>query len=440
MCSYMIADPEAALTAPTEIRKPLELLEREICELSAHMAVGMCRWLLLVAEFDEREGWAEWGVYSCAHWLSWRCSIGLRAAREHVRVARRLTALPALAAGFAAGELSYSKVRALSRIADANNEQYLLMLGRHSTGAQLEKIVCRYRSLQCATIDGARDAHRRRYLHCERDEDGSLVIQGRLPAAEGELLLAALAHAERSDQAGSAEPREDEPPSPEARRADALVSLARAELAGGAEHGAGGDPVELIVHVDADSLRSDEVQERSELARGPSIAPETARRLGCDAAVVRIIERDGRPLTVGRRTRTVPPALKRALDDRDPHCRFPGCTHERYLHAHHIQHWARGGPTNLENLVRLCPHHHRLVHEGGFTVRQAGRQTLFFRPDGRAVPDRPQLATPTGPGVVAQNRARGVHVSPTTCQPLSVGEPLDYGLAIDGLLDPPTLI
>jgi hypothetical protein len=127
--------------------RPLELLEREICELSAHIAVGMCRWLELVGEFDERRGWADWGACSCAHWLSWRCAIGLRAARENVRVARCLRGLPLVSEAFAAGQLSYTQVRALTRVATAENEEYLVMLGRHSTGEQLEKIVAGYRGL-----------------------------------------------------------------------------------------------------------------------------------------------------------------------------------------------------------------------------------------------------------------------------------------------------
>jgi hypothetical protein len=409
------------------------------------MAVGMCRWLQLVAEFDERMGWAEWGVYSCAHWLSWRCSIGLRAARENVRVANALGRLPLVTDAFAAGELSYSKVRAITRVASPGNEEYLVMLGRHSTGAQLERIVAGYRGVLAATVEGAQNAHARRHLYWEYDQDGSLLIQARIPADEGALVLAAIEHADHAAQAEledgwdaeeddsecSAEHSRDSLP---ARRADALVALARAELGLDGQHHVGADPVELTVHVDVETLAAEEVGDRCEITGGPSIAPETARRLGCDSALVRIIERDGQPLTVGRRTRSIPPALRRALSGRDPQCRFPGCNHVRYLHAHHIHHWARGGPTNLSNLILLCPHHHRLVHEGGFTLRttvDAG--VIFERPDGRAIPDQPPCIGPRGPTLADQNRQRGIPINPDTCRPLSAGDPLDYGMAIEGL-------
>jgi hypothetical protein len=425
--------------------RPLELIEREICELSAHMAVSTCHWLRLVAEFDRREGWAEWGVNSCAHWLSWRCSIVLRAAREQVRVARCLGDLALITEEFAAGRLSYSKVRAITRIATPENEEYLVMLAVHATGAQMEKIVSGYRGVLKATTEGAQDAHARRYLYWERDHDGSVLIQARLTPDDGALLIAAL---EQADQAAQAEREEEEECSaehldgevrrdpPSARRADALTALARAELAYGGSGHAGPDPVELVVHVDVESLGGEVIEERSELANGPSIAPETARRLGCDAGIVRIVERDGKPLSVGRRTRAISPALKRALRDRDPHCRFPSCTHERYLHAHHIQHWARGGPTNLDNLIHLCPHHHRLVHEGGYTLAStAGDAIRFYRPDGRPIPERPPPAPASGPDLAERSRSRGIVVTPDTSQALSAGEPFDRGMAVDGLVE-----
>jgi Domain of unknown function (DUF222)/HNH endonuclease len=186
--------------------------------------------------------------------------------------------------------------------------------------------------------------------------------------------------------------------------------------------------------VDAETLAADEVKERCHLADGPTLSPETVRRLGCDAGVVRIVERDGRPLTVGRRTRTIPPALRRALRSRDAGCRFPGCAHERFLHAHHIRHWAKGGPTTLENLVQLCSYHHRLVHEGGFRVESSGRGAVRFRrPDGRVVAPAPECRRVRGPALGEQHRARGIEVDQNTCRPLSAGDRLDYGLAVEVL-------
>jgi hypothetical protein len=409
-------------------------LEREICELAAHIAVATCRWLLLVAEFDTRQGWVEWGVTSCAHWLSLRCSIGLGAAREKVRIAHRLQELPIVRESFSRGELSYCKVRALTRVATPQTEAGLVEIARHATGAQIEKLIRCYSNALAATLGAAQRQQELRYLKWSWNEDGSLRVEARLPADDGALLVNALSALEEPHAE-----EEDYLPSPAAaRRADALVSLARGALA--ADTPAGGAVTELVVHVDAATLASDAVVERSELAGGPTLPAETARRLGCDAAVVRIVERDGRPLTVGRRTRTIPPALRRALRSRDDGCQFPGCSHRRFLHAHHIRHWAHGGPTTLENLVQLCSYHHRLVHEGGFRVECSGRGPVRFRrPDGRAIPVAPACesvgrGSTAAASLAAQHRARGVVVDADTCRPLSAGERLDYGLALDALL------
>jgi hypothetical protein len=445
MCSILAVVVDSG---PPKTETPLEDLEREICELAAHLAAGTCRWLLLVAEFDERLGWAEWGVRSCAQWLSWRCSIGLCAAREHVRVAHRLVELPLLREAFASGQISYCKVRAIARIAAPETEGQLVELARHATGAQMEKLARGYRGALAATLGTANRAHELRHLTWNWDDDGSLCFRGRLPADEGALLLAALNSEEsRSEgaRAGAGSGHEGdsaESPSPETAgqsRADALVSMARTTLGGGTAERKSGDPCGLVVHVDFQTLAADEVHSRSELEEGPALAPETVRRLGCDASLVRIIERDGQPLSVGRRTRTIPPALRRALRNRDRGCRFPGCTHTRFLHAHHIQHWARGGRTELGNLVQLCSYHHRLVHEGGFVAERAGPSSVRFRrPDGRlipaAVPTRRGGGGPLGATIELQHRRLGVAIDANTCRPLSAGDRLDYGIAVEGLL------
>ena len=387
----------------TEQATPLEDLEREICELSAHIAAAMCRFLILLAEWDQRGGWCDWGCRSCAQWLSWRCSITPGAARERMRVARRLVELPLVREAFAAGELSYSKVRAVTRVATPKTEEQLVVLARHATGAQLEKLVRSYRGVLSATLDAARDSFDARRLSWHWEDDGSFTFRGRLTADEGALLVRAIDAARVRAPAYVDEPTADE------RDADALVAVARAALQHSEGARSAGDPCQLVVHVDAETLASDEVQVRSELADGPSLAPETVRRLGCDAALVRIVERDGQPLSVGRRTRTVPPALGRALRSRDRGCRFPGCTHQRFLHAHHIKHWARGGETSIDNLVTLCSYHHRLVHESGFGVERAGPQGVCFRrPDGRIVPAVGASGRARGPGLLARHRAAGL--------------------------------
>ncbi|HEY5189013.1 MAG TPA: DUF222 domain-containing protein [Solirubrobacteraceae bacterium] len=422
MCS--LAFSPSPSPSPDPSARSLEELEREICAAAADIAAATCRWLLLVAEFDERRGWAEWGVRSCAHWLSWRCSIGLVAGREHVRVARRLGELPLIREAFGAGELSYSKVRAVTRVAAAETEESLLELARHATGAQLDKLVRGYSTCLAATTAGAQVAYERRYLSLSWEEDGSLRIAGRLPAEEGALLQAAL---EAAQPAAVATQEPGLSASIGERRADAMATVARSALAG-AQPRRGGDPCEIVVHVDADTLAGGDGA--AHLDDGPAIAPETARRLGCDAALVRVIERDGQPLSVGRRTRTIPPALRRALRSRDGGCRFPGCTHRRFLHAHHIHHWARGGETRLDNLVQLCSHHHRLVHEGGFSVgRGPGGSLAFRRRDGVAIPMAGRCEARVRRGPVSDRR-----VDAETCRPWSAGDPLDYGMAVEWLL------
>jgi hypothetical protein len=414
----------------------LAQLEQEICELAGHLAAATCRWLLLVAEFDARGGWAEWGAKSCAHWLSYRCSIGLGAAREHVRVARRLLELPLVSGAFRTGELSYCKVRAITRVATPETEEHLVDLGLHATGAQLEKVVRLFRGALRASTESACELHARRELTHVWNDDGSLTIEARLPPEEGALVLAALKAAE----AAPAHPEDfsaetsSPPEPPAAHRADALVAMARSALASGDAAGCDGERCEVSVHVDVSSLADDRIHERCELSDGPVIAPETARRLSCDGSIVRIIERDGRPLSVGRRTRAVPAPLRRALRSRDDGCRFPGCTHRRFLHAHHIHHWARGGPTELDNLIQLCSYHHRLVHEGGFCVEGAGKRGVRFRrPDGRPIPEASAGARSRGSDIQGQHRARGLAIDAKTCMPRSIGDPIDYDLTILGL-------
>ena len=422
---------------------PTEQLEREIGELAAHIHAATCRWLLLVAELDRREGWREWGCKSCAHWLSYRCGIAPGAAREQIRVARRLAELPSVCEAFGRGELSYSKVRAISRVASEECESELLQLARHATAAQLERLTRAYRGVLETQTERVNEVHRSRYLTWEWDVDGSLCFRGRLAAEDGALLVRSL-EAARDDLRVSAETPEadDQDVSAETCRggvtdphapgnADAIVSIAETALAAGSYERSSGGRYQVVVHIDSEVLTEDDAEGACELEGGPALAPETARRLACDAALVNIAERNGRPLSVGRKTRSIPPSISRALRSRDHCCQFPGCTQRRFVDAHHIHHWAHGGKTELSNLMLLCRHHHRLLHEGGYSVkRQAGRRPLFGRPDGRAIPHVPR--TPRGE---AEEICRsGPRVTEETCVARSAGQPLDLGGAVERLL------
>jgi len=186
------------------------------------------------------------------------------------------------------------------------------------------------------------------------------------------------------------------------------------------------------VHVDPVALRDRDGE--AALADGAAIAPEAARRVACDAALVPLFERAGRPLGVGRKTRSIPPALRRALASRDGGCRFPGCTN-RHVDAHHIEHWADGGRTDLDNLVQLCRHHHRLLHEGGYAVSHDGAGFTFRRPDGRRLRPVPRRPRGCPDALRASNqRALGHSIDPEATVGLWAGERLDLALNVDALL------
>jgi Domain of unknown function (DUF222) len=166
---------------------PRERLEGQITELAAHINAATCRWLLLVGEFERRELWADWGCKSCSHWLSYRCGLSPAAGREQVRVARSLAGLPAIRAAFGRGQLCYSQVRALTRIATPETEADLIMVARHATAGQLEVIVRAYRGLLNRAAGTTA-----RFVRLDHDDDGSLLLRARLPADEGALVVAAL--------------------------------------------------------------------------------------------------------------------------------------------------------------------------------------------------------------------------------------------------------
>jgi len=161
---------------------------------------------------------------------------------------------------------------------------------------------------------------------------------------------------------------------------------------------------------------------------------QTARRLSCDAGIVVSTHRNGKVLDVGRRRRTISPALQRALRARDGCCQFPGCTNHRFIDAHHIKHWARGGDTSLDNLVLLCGHHHRLVHEGGFTLER-GRDgaIVVLTPNRRRISAVPRNRRGDCTRVARTNRQRGFEPAAGSLLPTD-GGPFDLDLAVDAML------
>ena len=362
--------------------------------------------------------------------------------------------------------------------------------------------------------------HERRYLECRRESDGSVRLDARLAPEVGEMLLKALeaAHAQLEERVGDAESADVSAETSEAqsarrqrwgevpanvsaetsdpgpalppcwdarpenvsaetprrsvsqRRADALEYIVQRFLAGKCSGSANGAH-EVVVHIAHDALCDVPESSGASFEHGGPVAVETARRLGCDGALVGVVEgAKGEPLAIGRRTRAVPPAIRRALRVRDGGCRFPGCDRSRYVHAHHIKHWADGGETRLDNLVTLCSQHHRQVHEGGYGVRVRDGEIQFTRPDGRVIPmaGRTGLAhgpheecfrgnicakspdTSAKPGstsaesgsasavdgaeqLAAFNVARGLNIDAHTARCGWGGERMDYNIAIDAL-------
>jgi hypothetical protein len=411
-------------TARVEVQplQSLDDLEEEIVVLAAHIHAAEHRLLTLVAEFDRRRGWERGGHRSCAHWLAFRTGHDLGACRERVRAARVLTGLPETSASMSRGELSFSAVRALTRVATAENEADLLNLARGCTTAQLERMVRGFKlGSRQAEVDREKERFESRALSVFPDEEGMYVVKGRLTPEIGTLLMRAV------EAAGDALYREKGPKGVSAetssresaqRRADALGLVAERALAAGFSDtaplsGTRAERYQVLLHVDAETLTEDGGPGQSELEDGTRVSAETSRRLSCDASVAEIGHgSDGSVLSVGRKRRTIPPALRRALEARDRGCRFPGCG-LRFTDAHHIRHWADGGETKLENLVLLCRHHHRLLHEGGWTVEWWGRdrQPAFLDPRGQAHVGRPrempELPADPVASLIEDTRSRG---------------------------------
>ena len=296
---------------------PKERMGEEIATLAARIDAATYELLVLIRKFDEEDGWNN-GFLNCAQWLTWRIGLAPGAARERVRVAHALGELPLMSEAMKRGQLSYSKVRALTRVARPETEKELVDLGKAGTAAHIERVVRAWRR------------------------------------------------------------------------------------------------IDRSVEANDDELR--------------------------DAGTVRMTHRNGEILSVGRKTRTIPPPVRRALEFRDRGCRFPGCT-SRHCDAHHIRHWADGGETKLSNLVLLCRRHHRLLHEGGFKVRMgADGEVQFFHPRGLPLHESP-TPPPVGPypcdDLLRDLEDAGIVVTGRESMPAWDGTPMDLRYVMESLWKPP---
>ena len=294
-----------------------DALGQEITKLFGLITAATYDLLVRICQFDQEKLWHLEGVCSCDHWLNWKCGIGFNAAREKVRAANALGEPPKISEAFGLGKVSYSKVRAMTREATLKNEDYLLNIAKYGTAYHVEFLVRGYRrAKQLNDVDIANKQHHARSLTYRYDDDGSLVIKGRLPAEIGAMLIKALDKAvERTVAETDNEKNEDKHetstrgrPSFATRPADALMEMAESYLQQGPKSSSSADRYQMMVHVTA----------------------ETSRRIACDTSISRLLENaKGEPISIGRKSRVIPPPMRRALQARDKGCRFPDLGNDR---------------------------------------------------------------------------------------------------------------
>ena len=488
--------------AEVKVAIDVDALGEQIAEMSAHIDAAMHRLLTAIREFDVASGWHVQGALSCAHWLAWRVGWDLRTARERVRVARKLAELPLINEELRRGAMSYSQARSVSRVATVENEKLWVEYAKHMPASQLDTLCRSYQNVQAYDQAHGSEAGAMAAAHVAAQrtvtrrtlDNGMVKFEVVLPSDEAAIVWAALnagiakagaaattadslvaepstaepstAEPSRADQT-PAEPRSAQsspaehsiaaqtpaehsfgtPPTAKApssadrgrQRADAFMGIIQDRVRGGRPQRT---PIEIIITVPHAGLHgSAEPSDLAMMADGEVIATATARRLCCDAGVVVAhVDAHGVPLSVGRKTRTIPTAIQRALRLRDRTCRFPGCTHSRYVDGHHIKHWANGGETALANLMLLCSAHHTLLHEGGYRVAADGSNGWdFFDHRNRLIDPHPARTTPNNTaalrGLAALHDAHvTLAITPNTNASKWTGEPIDYARCIDYLV------
>lgn len=322
-----------------------------------------------VARMDREEAWTFDGASSMAGWLVARYGLSHHTASEWVRVASAIEELPALRAAYGAGRISWDQLRTATRFATPEIDDDL---AAEAPSLSVREMSRRAREL---TLQDVQAVHRDRHFRVRFDENmPAMHFNGMMPATDGaELIktLTRLASQAPAQPGGTFEPFE-------ARCLDALLMLA--SQARGAD--ADPDRATAIIHIPASVLTDDEGD--AEFEGGTPLLSETARRLVCDARIqISVEDHNGTVVGIGRASRTIPAWLARLVRQRDKGCRYPGCGRSRWIHIHHIVHWSLGGPTDLDNLISLCPFHHRLVHEDGWRISgDPNAEITWIRPGG----------------------------------------------------------
>lgn len=412
--------------------------EDEICTLAAQIHAATARLAGLIAEQDRSLRWAEAGARSCAHWLTIATGFDLRSSNELVRVGHALEQLPKIAEAFNEGRLSFDKVRAVTRVAIADDEAMWLDVALQASGSQLARICRAVRSaLDVNDPRRADDELARRGVHWWWRDDGMLQLLAVLPREDGAVVVAALESvsknliaerdvARRRDSVGVPEPLRQP-----ILRADALVRVCEQDVSRSAEEPLVAPTRQMVVHVDSSVLRTGDEGGRCHIEDGPWLSARAARWLACDADVVTVTERDGLPIDVGRASRVIPPRLRLALHARDKGCRYPGCgVPAKRAEGHHLRHWPDGGRTELRNLILLCRFHHRRHHEGKFEICVLSEHGhfAFERPDSTpiVVPARNDPVEPL---------ERAAWMTPDTPIAAARGERCNFEYAVSVLAD-----
>ncbi len=358
-----------------------------IKSLNGGIASNQCAQIEWLVHFDDLEGWRTSGCRHCCAWINNELGISLPLAWEYLRVGRKLKVLPIMRALFRSGRLTWSKVRILSRVATEGNESSLCRVAVDASATDVERLCNEYRWSEDEKSELAEEQYQAmlqynaRSLTWSKAGNGNTIIKISLPPDLAQAVLNSVESAlEQTNKSNRSELQQPVNLSMSQRRADAAVIMAEQSLQFAGKDIAAADRYQVIVSVDAEELISDSRtsisqtsihKKRASIAGQGAVAREAARRIACDCSISTIEQSDGEPINIGRKSRLWPSAMARAIKARDQHCQFPGCTQHQHLHIHHIQHWADGGSTSVENGVCLCSHHHRLVHEGGYVITKS---------------------------------------------------------------------
>ena len=379
-------------------------LEEDFAELQRASELVDAERLRRLAEIDRRAAYRRDGHLSTAGWLASTCKLSWGMARNEVRMARALEDMPVTRRALEDGDLSMSAARVLVDARDADHEAFrsseatLVEAARIHSMQDVRRVAAYWRQAaeREAALGGEEKLRERRRLHASVTFMGMVRVDGDLDPETGETLLTALRAVLDAESRTAAT---DDTRSPAQRRADALGEVCRQWLDLGDRPTVAGERPHVTITVGTDALAESghndgngaHPSRLSELDHAGPVDPELGRRIVCDGSIRRVVL-SGRsePLDVGRRTPVVSPALRRAVIVRDRGCRFPGCDRPHsWCDAHHVVHWADGGPTSLTNLLLLCRRHHRTIHErGGLSLALEDGRPVFRRPDGSVMEDR----------------------------------------------------